>query len=200
MVMMQISDDPPAGEWKWLESMRHLQETSFGVDYSKLHGDALADYLTENAFALSDELHEMMAETTWKTWARNRGTVNREAFANEAVDLLHFVANLLNAAGVTDDELWDLYRAKQERNAARQAHGYDSRASKCPNCRRELDKPKAMVRMSTVKSVRGAEPLYLIRCAGCAQRLGIHLPGSEITWDDGVDIPNVTEASFTDDR
>jgi dUTPase len=185
-------------EWRWLESTRYLQETSFGVDYSKLHGDVLADYLTENAFALADELHEMMAETTWKSWAKNRGIINREAFANEAVDLLHFAANLLNVAGITDDELWQLYRAKQERNAARQAHtgGYDSRASKCPNCRRELDKPKAMVRMVTFQTP--GRQVAVIHCAGCSQRLGAQMPMAEIRWDDGVDIPNVTEASFTD--
>jgi hypothetical protein len=188
-------------KWRWLESTRHLQETSFGVDFSQREtGAQLADNVTHQGFALIMELAEAFGEIQWKDWAKDRGQHNRDAVVGELVDVGHFLANLLIHFNVDDEEWERLYRAKQERNAARQAHGYDAKASKCPNCHRELDTPKAMVRMGTVKTVGGVEPLYLIRCSGCVQRLGIQPPGSEITWDDGIDIPNVTEASFTDDR
>lgn len=190
------------GEWRWLESTRKLQETSFGVNYAELAGERLADYLLMNAFALADELHEAMAECRWKSWAVNRGELDQVAFAAEMVDLLHFAANMLVAAGVTDDQLWQEYHAKQDRNAVRQAApgGYDAVASKCPNtsCRRELDKPKALVRMVVLTSPNTGHSMAVIRCSGCSQRLGVQMPGETITWDEGVSIPGLSPESFTD--
>jgi hypothetical protein len=186
-------------EWEWLSSTRHLQETSFKVDYESLTGDKLADYLLVNAFALADELHEAMAEASWKPWAKNRGEVNRSNFADELVDLLHFAANMLAAVGVDDEELWKRYRAKQERNAVRQSHGYDARASKCPGCRRELDKPRAIRRVATFTSHSTGKRICTIRCAGCGGRLGFQAPMSQIEWDRGVEVPGLRLESFTED-
>jgi hypothetical protein len=187
-------------EWKWLESTRKIQEASFGVNYTELTGEKLADYLLMNAFALSDELHEAMAECHWKNWAKNRGDINNEAFGDEMADLVIFAGNMAVANGETDDSFWARVRAKQGRNAARQEHGYDAKASKCPNCRRELDKPKALVRMKVLVSPNTGDAMSVVRCAGCSSRLGVQLPGDEdITWDEGVSIPGLSAVSFTDD-
>ena len=191
-------DEVPIGEWRWLESTRRLQETSFGVDYATLTGEKLADYLLVNAYFLADELHEATTEVQLKPWAKNRGDLNREAFIDELVDLTHFLGNALVAVGATDEEFWYRYQGKQNRNAVRQRHGYDAKASKCPDCRRELDKPKALIRMAVMKSVKG-DQMAVIRCAGCSHRLGVQLPGdNDVTWDAGVDVPGLSEASFTD--
>lgn len=179
-----ISDEND--EWHWLKSTRYLQETTYGVDYTTLSGEKLADYLLMNAFALADELHESMGEAQWKPWAKNRGELNRDAFAGEIVDLLHFAGNMLVAAGITDEELVELYRGKQQRNVARQKHGYDAVASKCPGCRRELDKPGVMVLVNTKQNA-----FLTVKCSYCDTTLGTVIHNT-INWQAGVNVPGIT--------
>lgn len=126
--------------WQWLASTRKLQQEAFGVDYETLVGNELADYVTYNSCALSDELHEFLGEIGWKPWASPRGWVNRENAVGELVDLGHFFANLLNAIGVTDAEWESAYRKKQQINRDRQKNGYDG-LNKCPKCKRAYDDP-----------------------------------------------------------
>jgi hypothetical protein len=188
-------------EWRWLESTRKLQETSFGVDFSQREtGAKLADNLVHQGFALIIELAEAFGEIQWKDWAENRGQYNREAVVGELVDVGHFLANLLVHFNVTDDEWEGLYQAKQDRNRMRQATagGYNAKASKCLRCHRELDKPKALIRMVVMMSPSTGNTMAVIRCTGCSQRLGVQMPGEEITWDKGVSIPGLSPESFTD--
>lgn len=188
-------------EWRWLESTRSLQSEAFGVVSFDRSPEELADSISENLLGLFTEVGEAAQEFQWKKWAKNRGTMEREAFIAELVDAGHFMGNLLVAIGVDDEEWEHAYRAKQDRNRVRQAMagGYDAKASKCPNCRRELDKPKAMIRMKVLVSLNSDDAMCVIRCAGCTQRLGVQLPGDdEVTWDKGVIIPGLSEVNFID--
>lgn len=92
-----------------------------------------------NYAAISVELAEFMQEVGWKDWASPRGWVNRTRAVGELVDVGHFLANLLCALDVTDQEWEDAYRAKQEVNRRRQRDGYDGVSGKCPVCRRSYD-------------------------------------------------------------
>lgn len=134
--------DPAQPErWRWLESTRKLQAEHFGVDYSELHGEKLADYMRTQIAAMASELGEFSQEVDWKPWVngdRDRGWANRENAVRELVDLAHFVANALCALGVTDQEWEENYRAKQQVNRDRRAQGYDARSSKC-ECGRALE-------------------------------------------------------------
>lgn len=127
-----------AQRWRWLESTRTLQEEFYGATYPMIEGDDLANYVTVNHSALVSEAGELLAEFGWKPWAQPRGWVNRENALKEAVDVGHFLANILCAIGVTDDEWERAYRAKQEVNRQRQRDGYDGR-HKCVQCNRALD-------------------------------------------------------------
>jgi ribosomal protein S27E len=168
--------------WRWLESTRKLQEEAFGVDFTEREaGPQLADNLVHQGFALIIELAEAFAEVQWKDWAKDRGRHDRDAFIGELVDVGHFLANLLIHFNVTDDEWEALYQAKQDRNRARQAAtgGYDARATKCPGCQRELDKPGATAWDSHH---------MMIVCSGCGKLLGSRLDfHSVVTWLDEVD-------------
>lgn len=126
-------------EWKWLESTKKLQEESYGVDFSTLEGDDLADYFIVNHTALVCELTEFMDEVGWKPWATPRGWVSREQAVKELIDAGHFLANLCAALGVTDEEWVERYQAKQALNAKRQLEGYDGKSTKCPSCKRAVD-------------------------------------------------------------
>ena len=126
-----------------LEMQLDLQRQHMGGDPRELTGDAMAVFMTWNAFALEDEVHEAMAELGWKPWAKSRH-INREAFMKEMVDAFHFFMNMLLCANPDSSpaqiaqEFFQLYRAKNAINAQRQADGYDGVSTKCPTCKREL--------------------------------------------------------------
>lgn len=128
-----------AQRWKWLESTQTLQEEFFGATYPMIEGDDLANYVLVNHSALVSEAGELLAEFGWKPWAQPRGWVNRENALKEAVDVAHFLANILCAIGVTDDEWVAAYQAKQEVNRQRQRDGYDGVTGKCATCKRSFD-------------------------------------------------------------
>lgn len=126
--------------WRWLDSTYDLQRRVYGhVLPMPENTNELADYAQVNLFAAIDEIMEMAGEVGWKPWATPRGWVRREHLMKEGVDTLHFIANVLCAAGVSDDEFWEAYRAKQTTNARRQELGYDGVTGKCPGCRRSYD-------------------------------------------------------------
>jgi hypothetical protein len=128
-------------EWRWLASTRVLQREAFGDDVWPKEGEALATSVIENVTSLVAELSEMLHEVGWKPWATPRGWINRDAFVGELVDVGHFLANLLVAAGVTDAEWEARYRMKQAVNLERQRRGYDGVSGKCPRCGRSYDDP-----------------------------------------------------------
>jgi hypothetical protein len=125
--------------WNWLASTRTLQEEYFNRRFPIDDPDEFADYVTMNHSALVIELSEFMQEVGWKDWATPRGWVNRDAAVKELVDAAHFLANLLCALEVTDEEWERHYRDKQEVNRNRQRTGYDGVTGKCPTCRRSYD-------------------------------------------------------------
>ena len=61
----------------------------------------------------------MSVEYSWKHWATDAPFVERQRVLEEAVDAGHFLANILVAIGVTDEEWEEAYQAKQERNRER---------------------------------------------------------------------------------
>lgn len=135
-----MSDSPLFGSW--LEQTAELQTNFFGRDYSALAEDPalLGDTVNLNAAELVWEIGEMMNEYPGhKTWVTDRTKIDREAFLGEAVDALHFFANLLTALGFTDEQLTAAYLVKMQVNRERMLSGkYDGVSDKCPICHREL--------------------------------------------------------------
>lgn len=124
----------------WLAETRKLQLEAYGSTPSRKKGDERADYFREMAFAAIVELAEMSNEIGWKSWGTDRN-INRPHYIKEAVDVLHFVANLLVLADVSDEELTAAYEAKMQVNRDRMASGsYAGRVEgKCPRCSRAFD-------------------------------------------------------------
>ena len=125
---------------EWLRIQRELQEKSYGVDFDKMDNEDRITFITWNVVALTDELHEALAETGWKPWATSRH-INEDAFKNELIDAFHFMGNLFLATGMSADEVMRRYREKRATNAKRQEDGYDGVTTKCPVCKRALDDP-----------------------------------------------------------
>lgn len=127
---------------QWLETTATLQIVAYGrdpldlVDNAQLT-EAGCEFFRWNVLAATSELVELLNEVGWKPWATSRH-FNREQVIGEAVDVLHFVANILRMAGCTGQELSDRYRAKQLVNLHRQLNGYDGVSTKCSVCKRDL--------------------------------------------------------------
>lgn len=140
---------------EWLLAQYRLETESFLNDPPRLSPEQRKDFARWNAYALEDELHEATQEVAWKPWA-STDHFNREAFLREMVDVLFFAGNLILMAAEVDcfdgddgeadevairmlgAELWEMYQAKVEVNAARMREGYNGKAEKCPRCDREL--------------------------------------------------------------
>jgi hypothetical protein len=132
---------------KWLGETRRLQEEGFKIDYSAMSGDepekinALIEYIRWNMLAIDDEMAEMRQPISWKPWQHDEPYADREEVIKEAVDVLHFVANIIVACGGTDEELNEYYLEKMERNRQRQLGGYNVKDAgvKCVTCSRAID-------------------------------------------------------------
>jgi hypothetical protein len=116
---------------------RHMKDG----DPRHLDGEAMADFMRWNAFALEDEIHEAMQEVGWKPWATSR-EINVTEFMREMVDGYHFYMNMLLCAtgmecGDLAEMFFRMYMEKNAENARRQIEGYTG-LEKCQECGREV--------------------------------------------------------------
>lgn len=116
--------------WSWLASTVRLQREAYGFDASRLSIAQRAQSIRENVLPLIVEAVELLDNVSWKYWAHDDPFVDRDEVLKEAVDIGHFQANILIAAGITEEEYWEAYRAKQELNLRRQLEGYHVLAKK----------------------------------------------------------------------
>lgn len=121
-----------------LAAQYELQKKSFGNDPKALSDEEKLEWIRWNMLALMDELHEALAETGWKPWAKSKH-INRDAYVSELVDAFHFLMNLMLIVDCSAEEFLAKYFEKRGINADRQAAGYDGVTGKCPNCKRALD-------------------------------------------------------------
>jgi hypothetical protein len=157
------------GAWGWLKSTYRLQREVYDFQLPLPAGtDELADYVVMNHSALVAEATELLSEFGWKSWAKPRGWVNRENALKEAVDVAHFLANIVCAIGITDDEWRIAYQAKQDVNRKRQVDGYDGVTGKCPGCKRSYDDGIDCRASATVNDITAP--------AWCAARLQLYPP------------------------
>lgn len=161
-------------EWM-LERQRKLQEESMNIDFKTMSDVDRIAYIKENVLALTDELHEMLGEMGWKSWATSRH-INTNAAFSELIDAWHFMMNIALAIMPGDmhpyvvaDRFGDWYDAKRQKNADRQAAGYDGVSTKCPQCGRALDDHGAI----DVEQRGDGTTWHL--CAGCGLELNAHL-------------------------
>ena len=131
----------------WLRRTRELQKDVYFINYEEMEGDKpqnirkLVEYMRWNMLAIDDELAEMRQAISWKPWQHDAPYADREEIVKEAVDVLHFVANIIVAAGGTDEMLDKFYIEKMERNKERQLKGYKikDQGVKCELCTRAMD-------------------------------------------------------------
>lgn len=124
-----------------LQAQDAMQADTYGQGLRELLPDDVptaVSQATTNVLAALDELHELLAETSWKPWAKG-DYLNLEAARGEWIDAWHFMMNLANLLGLDSASIKSRYFAKRAKNIRRQEEGYDGRSTKCPGCHRALD-------------------------------------------------------------
>lgn len=155
---------------RMIELQRRLQTETYGHDFTSMSTQDRVNFIKENVLAMTDELHELLAETSWKPWAKSE-FLNEEKAFSELIDAWHFMMNIMIAItpDISDDHLANLFTAsyfqKRDVNVQRQEDGYDGQSTKCPNCKRALDDVGATVVGHS--DVRGSHELLVV-CVGCA--------------------------------
>jgi len=132
-------DIPPAPSFHdFLQRQGTLQATAYNRSPAAMAGEDRVEFVRWNVLAGAKELMEMLDEVAgWKPWdtvhrGANAGSIDRDKFIEEGVDVLHFVANLLLTVGCTDRELSEVYVAKQRTNRERQEVGYAGKGADHP--------------------------------------------------------------------
>ena len=111
----------------WLPAMWEDQ-ARYGNRFDEMTDEEGQAYITQMALALHVEVSEFIEEFQWKKWKEVTGSfpVHRSCarITDEAVDVLHFLAHLLNVAGITELEVNEAMAAKRAENDRRQRTGY----------------------------------------------------------------------------
>lgn len=119
---------------------RELQTKTYGKDIMDLPVDERIVEFRTHLLALEDELHEALAEMSWKPWAKAEVHEEMER-VNELTLHFLFVKVLCLIAGMDADELFARYCAKRDVNIKRQEDGYDGVSTKDPVTKKALDEP-----------------------------------------------------------
>lgn len=127
---------------------KDIQETVYGYDFEKMRSGSLEDFrrfFDWNYHAIQDELRETfdalggikdgIGNAVWKPWKSANNKISEMTFNEmsesdkkelkmELIDIQHFLFNMMLAAGMTSQELFNYYFSKNEENRARQKRGY----------------------------------------------------------------------------
>lgn len=118
-----------------MEKQRELQ-TRLGTNFAAMSDEERAAFMRNHRGYLADEVAEALYEVpNYKLW-KDYSNVSPEArniqwqkVRMELIDSLHFFVNLLLCSGMTAEEVYQMYMAKNAENHRRQDAGYTSDVS-----------------------------------------------------------------------
>ena len=87
------------------------------------------EWIQKKVLAMLSELAELLDEVNFKWW-KNPKEINSANLKEELVDVLHFFVSMCLSAGMSAEELFEIYISKNEENFKRQVgtskkEGYD---------------------------------------------------------------------------
>lgn len=122
-----------------LEQIMKMQgelQKRLGADFSNMTLEERAEFMRNHRGYLADEVAEALYEMpNYKLW-KDYSNMSEEQVAiawqkvrMELIDSLHFFVNLLLCAGMTADEVYEMYMMKNRENHRRQDEGYTADVS-----------------------------------------------------------------------
>lgn len=117
-------------------SMQKNLQARLGTNFAELSDEERAQFMRNHRGYLEDELAEALYEMPYYKLWKDYSTMNPEAgdvawqkVRMELIDALHFFMNLLLCAGMTAEEVFNMYLMKNKENFERQDRGYTSDVS-----------------------------------------------------------------------
>ena len=117
-----------------MDKLDHIFELQKGFQ-DKLRVERNLNFTTEEwiqkqTLAMISELAELLDEVNFKWW-KNPHELNKESLHEELSDILHFFISMCLEAGMTAEDLYNVYVGKNKENHARQdgtsqKHGYET--------------------------------------------------------------------------
>lgn len=78
-----------------------------------------SEWIQKQTLAMISELAELLDEVRFKWW-KNPAPVEESKVKEELADILHFFVGMCIKAGMTSDELFEIYKSKNKENFDRQ--------------------------------------------------------------------------------
>ncbi len=77
------------------------------------------EWVQKKCLAMISEISELLCEVNFKWW-KNKKEIDVKAVKEEMVDILHFLVGMCINAGMTADEMFEIYYNKNKENFDRQ--------------------------------------------------------------------------------
>lgn len=109
-----------------LQRIFEMQEelnARIGVNLKDIDEEEQTKWVLNYTRAMQQEMSELIDSVPWKWWAKYQKFDKQNARV-EVVDLFHFLVSLAQTLGMTADDVYDAYVAKNKVNHQRQESGY----------------------------------------------------------------------------
>lgn len=116
----------------WLRYMDKLTEifkmqeelnARIGVNLKGIDDEEQAKWVLNYSRAMQQEMAELIDSVPWKWWAKYQ-TFDKQNAKVEVIDLFHFLISMAQTLGMTADDVFEAYVAKNRVNHQRQDSGY----------------------------------------------------------------------------
>lgn len=107
--------------------MVELQEKlmeRLGIKFKKMSLTDREKETKELILAMQAELIELLNWTNWKNWKKTKKKVDHMEIRFEIVDLFHFLIEIAVVWGMSADDIYHHFLAKNKENHVRQDKGY----------------------------------------------------------------------------
>lgn len=94
-----------------------------GVECANMGEEDQQKWLLNYCRAMSQEIAELTDSVPWKWWAKYQ-TFDKQNARIEVVDLFHFLISLAQVLGMSAEDVYKMYLAKNKVNFQRQDSGY----------------------------------------------------------------------------
>ncbi len=103
--------------------MQEELNARIGVNLKGISEEEQTKWVLNYSRAMQQEMAELIDSVPWKWWAKYQEFDKQNAKV-EVIDLFHFLVSLAQTLGMTADDVFDAYVAKNKVNHERQESGY----------------------------------------------------------------------------
>ncbi|MDQ8183014.1 dUTPase [Pelagicoccus sp. SDUM812005] len=109
-----------------LQRIFEMQEelnARIGVNLKDIDEEEQAKWVLNYSRAMQQEMAELIDSVPWKWWAKYQ-TFDKQNARVEVIDLFHFLISMAQTLGMSADDVYEAYVAKNKVNHQRQESGY----------------------------------------------------------------------------